>query len=77
MGICPLEAVLDEVRRTSVDRVVVGGDVLPGPMPRECLDVVMSLEVPTDFIIGNGDRERWRLAADNSARSSRNISARH
>ena len=52
-----LESVLADVRRADVDRVVVGGDVLPGPMPRECLDLVMSLEVPTDFIIGNGDRE--------------------
>ena len=30
-----LEAVLEEIRRAAVDRVVVGGDVLPGPMPRE------------------------------------------
>ena len=52
-----LEQVLAEVRHANVDRVVVGGDVLPGPMPRECLDLVMSLDVPTDFIIGNGDRE--------------------
>ncbi len=28
-----LEAVLQEVRRTGVDQVVVGGDVVPGPMP--------------------------------------------
>ena len=52
-----LEAVLAEVRRLGVDRVVNGGDVLPGPMPRECLDVVLDLGIPTDFIIGNGDRE--------------------
>lgn len=52
-----LEAVLAEVRAIGVDHVVIGGDVLPGPMPRECLDVVLDLEIPTDFIIGNGDRE--------------------
>jgi putative phosphoesterase len=52
-----LEAVLVEVRAARVDRVVIGGDVLPGPMPRECLDLVLNLEIPTDFIIGNGDRE--------------------
>lgn len=32
-----LDAVLHEVRHASVDAVVVGGDMLPGPMPREAL----------------------------------------
>jgi hypothetical protein len=32
-----LEAVLEDVRRAGVEQVVVGGDVLPGPMPRETL----------------------------------------
>jgi len=52
-----LEAVLANIRAVGVDRVVIGGDVLPGPMPRECLDIVLDLGIPTDFIIGNGDRE--------------------
>ena len=52
-----LEAVLAEVRDAGADRIVVGGDVVPGPMPRECLDLLYALETPTDFIIGNGDRE--------------------
>src|SRR4051812_24184603 len=52
-----LEAVMAEVRAARVDRIVIGGDVVPGPMPRECLDAVLSLQLPTDFIIGNGDRE--------------------
>src|SRR5688572_907821 len=30
-----LEAVLEEVRAAQVDHIVVGGDVIPGPMPRE------------------------------------------
>ncbi len=50
-----LEAVLDEVRRVGVDHVVVGGDVLPGPMPRETLDRLLDLGVPTHFIHGNGE----------------------
>ncbi len=50
-----LEAVLEEVRRAGVDRIVVGGDVLPGPMPRECLDVLLALDVPATFITGNGE----------------------
>lgn len=30
-----LEAVLQDIRQAEVDLIVVGGDVLPGPMPRE------------------------------------------
>lgn len=58
-----LEAVLAEARRLEADHVVIGGDVLPGPFPRECLDLLYSLDLPTEFIIGNGDRETvtaWR-----------------
>lgn len=50
-----LEAVLREIRAANVDRVFVGGDVLPGPMPRETLDRLLTLEIPTAFIHGNGD----------------------
>ena len=52
-----LEAVLDEVRRSEADHILVGGDVLPGPFPRECLDLLYQFEMPVEFIIGNGDRE--------------------
>jgi predicted phosphodiesterase len=51
------EAVMAEVRASKVDRIVIGGDLLPGPMPRECLHMALALDLPTDFIIGNGDRE--------------------
>ncbi len=51
-----LDAVLREVREAAVDLIVVGGDVLPGPMPRETLDRLLSLDLPTLFIRGNGDR---------------------
>jgi predicted phosphodiesterase len=50
-----LEAVLDEVRRAGVEAIVVGGDVLPGPMPRECLDLLHSTGIRTEFIHGNGE----------------------
>ena len=50
-----LEAVLEDVRAESVDRIVVGGDVIPGPMPRETLARLLDLEVPVDFIYGNGE----------------------
>jgi putative phosphoesterase len=51
-----LEAVLEDVRRANVDEIVVGGDVLPGPMPRETLERLLGLEIPIRFIRGNGDR---------------------
>jgi len=52
-----LEAVLQEVRQANVDQVVVGGDVFPGPMPRETLACLLALDIPAQFIHGNGDRE--------------------
>jgi len=52
-----LEAVLAELRMLDVDRIVIGGDVLPGPMPRETLALLRGLDIPCDFIHGNGDRE--------------------
>jgi predicted phosphodiesterase len=50
-----LEAVLEDVRNTGVDRIVVGGDVIPGPMPRETLTLLLGFEVPVQFIYGNGE----------------------
>ena len=52
-----LEAVLREVHAAGVDHIVVGGDVLPGPMPRESLHALLDAGVPMSFIHGNGDRE--------------------
>jgi predicted phosphodiesterase len=52
-----LEAVLQDVRQAEVDLVVVGGDVLPGPMPCETIACLLDLEIPVRFIRGNGDRE--------------------
>jgi predicted phosphodiesterase len=51
-----LEAALREVRDARVDLIVVGGDVLPGPMPRETLACLLALDIPVRFIHGNGDR---------------------
>jgi putative phosphoesterase len=52
-----LEAVLREIRRAEVDHIVVGGDVFPGPMPRETIKYLLDLDIPIQFIHGNGDRE--------------------
>jgi predicted phosphodiesterase len=50
-----LDAVLADVHQVGVDRIVVGGDVLPGPMPSETMARLLALEIPTTFIYGNGD----------------------
>jgi predicted phosphodiesterase len=50
-----LEAALAEVREARVDRIVVGGDVLPGQMPRETLARLLALDIPVKVIVGNGD----------------------
>ena len=50
-----LEAVLEELQREKVDLVVVGGDVVPGPFPRETLDRLLKLDPPAQFIYGNGE----------------------
>jgi|SRR6266567_1680054 len=51
-----LEAVLQDIRQAEVDRVVVGGDVVPGPMPRQAIARLLDLDIPVQFIQGNGDR---------------------
>src|SRR5262245_9652079 len=64
-----LEAVLAEIRRERIDRIVVGGDVVPGPMPRETIGCLRELDVPAQFIRGNGDREivSWRPGVESTA----------
>ena len=52
-----LEAVLQDIRQADVDRVVVRGDVVSGPMPRETLACLLDLDIPVQFIQGNGEVE--------------------
>lgn len=52
-----LEAVLHEIRQAGVDLLVVGGDVVAGPLPGETLDCLLHLDLPVQFIQGNADRE--------------------
>lgn len=52
-----LEAVLERVADLDVDLIVVGGDVLPGPQPKEALAALAALTTPTLFIGGNGERD--------------------
>src|SRR5437763_2883227 len=58
-----LEAVLEEIDASGVEEIVVGGDVVPGPMARECLERLLALTVPTQFIAGNCEREMLALHA--------------
>jgi predicted phosphodiesterase len=49
-----LEAVLAEVDREGVDRIVFGGDIVAGPLPHETLELVLAREA--DWIRGNAER---------------------
>ena len=50
-----LEAVLDELLRESIEEIIIGGDALPGPMPQETLSRLCDLDIPVQFIYGNGE----------------------
>ncbi len=55
-----LDAVLAEVEARAVDTLVIGGDVIAGPMPAACLDRLQQLALPTYFIHGNHESEVLR-----------------
>jgi putative phosphoesterase len=59
-----LEAVLAEAAASPFDRIVVGGDVVAGPMPREVLSLIRNLGDHTVWVRGNGDREPGPWVAD-------------
>jgi putative phosphoesterase len=52
-----LEAVLVDIAREQVDLIVVGGDVVAGPMPHETLKLLQACQIPMQFVRGNADRE--------------------
>ncbi|MBL8997364.1 MAG: metallophosphoesterase family protein, partial [Gemmatimonadetes bacterium] len=52
-----LEAVLADVRAAGAELIVVGGDVIPGPMPMETIALLRDCGIPIAAIQGNGDRE--------------------
>jgi len=55
------DAVLADVERAGVDRIVIGGDVVPGPLPVETLERVRALGDRAVLVRGNGDR--WVVEA--------------
>jgi len=52
-----LEAVLEEIGALGVDQIVIGGDVVAGPMPRGTLALLTAIGIPVRYIRGNADRE--------------------
>jgi putative phosphoesterase len=52
-----LEAVLSEIDREGVDVIVVGGDIVPGPMSRDVLEVLQGLGDRVSWIRGNCERD--------------------
>jgi putative phosphoesterase len=52
-----LEAVLREVEDSSVDRIVLLGDIAGGPMPAQTLDRLAGLGDQAIWVHGNGERE--------------------
>jgi putative phosphoesterase len=52
-----LRAVLSEVDRERVDAIVVGGDVVAGPLVRESLELLRARREPVHWIRGNSERE--------------------
>jgi hypothetical protein len=51
-----LEAALAEVGLVGVDRIVIGGDVVPGPLPVETSSDYRRSATGPCFVRGNGDR---------------------
>ncbi len=52
-----LEAVLEELEQLAVDEIVVGGDVVSGPMQAGCIEHLQALSLPVHYVMGNSDRE--------------------
>lgn len=52
-----LEAVLRAIQQEQPDLILVGGDIVPGPLPRTTLALLQQLGTKVRFIRGNGDRE--------------------
>src|SRR5215212_11102993 len=52
-----LEAVLSDLERIEPELLIVGGDVVSGPMPVEVLDRLVGLGEVVRFVRGNADRE--------------------
>ncbi|MCY7302206.1 MAG: metallophosphatase family protein [Thermoleophilia bacterium] len=71
-----LQAVLSEVENAGrVDEIIVGGDVLWGPMESECLDLL--LEVGAVFVAGNCERDVLHPSSEIDRWCRARLSERH
>lgn len=52
-----LNAVISELDQVIPDLIIVGGDIVAGPMPVQTLERLFQLKYPIKFIRGNNDRE--------------------
>ncbi|HEU5380750.1 MAG TPA: metallophosphoesterase family protein [Ktedonobacteraceae bacterium] len=52
-----LDAVLQEVKQERPDLILIGGDMVPGPMPRAVLERLLDLGEAVHFLRGNCERE--------------------
>jgi predicted phosphodiesterase len=50
-----VEAVLRDAQAKGIDTLVIGGDIVPGPMPAETLEFILGWGLPVNFILGNGE----------------------
>lgn len=52
-----LNAVLNDIEELDPDSIVIGGDIVSGPMPGQTLERLLPLGEKLNFVRGNGDRE--------------------
>lgn len=52
-----LRAVLAALERERPDHIVIGGDVVNGPLPEATLDALVGLGPDVSYVMGNGDLE--------------------
>jgi predicted phosphodiesterase len=66
-----LQAVLSELQSLNPSLIVVGGDVVAGPMPAEVLDPLAGLGENVCFVRDNADREVLAACGDGRYRCGR------
>ncbi|MDC7123936.1 MAG: metallophosphoesterase family protein [Spirochaetales bacterium] len=52
-----IEAVLKEIEHIGVDLLLIGGDVISGPLPNESLDLLKRSGLPSEYILGNAESD--------------------
>lgn len=52
-----LNALLEELKEVQPDLIIIGGDIVPGPMPGQTLESLAQSGIQVRALRGNGDRE--------------------